>query len=58
MLIETNLSGARLCKTNLSHSDLSTANLTGAIYDASTRWPYGFDPVQHGAVRVGRTSGP
>jgi pentapeptide repeat protein len=26
--------------------------LTGARYDAHTRWPAGFDPVRHGAVRL------
>jgi hypothetical protein len=30
----------------------SGAILTGAIYDARTVWPDGFDPRQYGAVRV------
>jgi uncharacterized protein YjbI with pentapeptide repeats len=28
------------------------ADVTGARYDAQTRWPQGFDPVKAGAVRV------
>jgi hypothetical protein len=27
-------------------------NLTGARYDAHTRWPAGFDPARHGAIRA------
>jgi uncharacterized protein YjbI with pentapeptide repeats len=47
---------ADLRSANLRGADLSGAkglistDLTGAIYDARTRWPKGFDPQQHGAV--------
>ena len=32
--------------------DLARVNLTGAIYDAATRWPESFDPEHHGARLV------
>jgi hypothetical protein len=42
---------------NLQNADLSEAllvgvRLEGARYDSRTRWPRGFDPEQHGAIRV------
>jgi hypothetical protein len=37
---------------DLTGADLTGADLTGAHYDNSTRWPAGFDPQHHGAVRV------
>jgi uncharacterized protein YjbI with pentapeptide repeats len=55
------LTGADLRGTDLQHTDLEfysrdgfkkVVPLTGARYDARTRWPAGFDPVKHGAVRV------
>ena len=41
----------------LSNTDLRGANLTGVSfyrvrYDRFTRWPVGFDPARHGAVKV------
>jgi uncharacterized protein YjbI with pentapeptide repeats len=30
----------------------TTTDLTGARYDAQTRWPAGFDPRKHGAIPV------
>jgi uncharacterized protein YjbI with pentapeptide repeats len=44
--------GASLAGADLRGADLTGAHLTGARYDARTRWPRGFDPKQHGAVRV------
>jgi hypothetical protein len=44
-----NLQGARL---NIDGSRLSGVLLSGARYDAHTRWPSGFDPVKAGAVQV------
>jgi len=46
-----------LSEADLTGRDLSDADLTGAVftdarYDALTRWPDGFDPERHGAVRV------
>jgi hypothetical protein len=52
------LDGARLTGAHLSQADVSrargllTADLTGARYDARTRWPDGFDPTASGAVMV------
>jgi uncharacterized protein YjbI with pentapeptide repeats len=43
----TNLQGARL---NTQGARFSGALLIGAIYDAHTRWPKGFDPLKHGAI--------
>jgi pentapeptide repeat protein len=45
--------GANCQCANFSGAVLCSARLDGAIYDASTRWPRGFDPEQHGAMRVG-----
>jgi hypothetical protein len=42
-----NLTGADLTGANLTGADL-----TGACYDAHTRWPTGFDPQRHGAVKM------
>jgi hypothetical protein len=51
-LFLTNLSGADLRGANLLGTHPSGAQLRGARYDAQTRWPKGFDPQRHGAVRV------
>jgi uncharacterized protein YjbI with pentapeptide repeats len=51
------LASADLSRANLRGADLSTsrglarAKLHGARYDRQTRWPAGFDPERHGAVR-------
>jgi hypothetical protein len=41
---------ADLRGVDLSQANLSEALLYGARYDENTRWPFGFDPQQHGAV--------
>ena len=46
-LDEANLRGA-----NLNNADLTNASLTGAQYDANTRRPGGFNPINAGAVLV------
>jgi uncharacterized protein YjbI with pentapeptide repeats len=51
----TDLQGADLRGADLGGTDLSGGNLTGAHYDKATRWPAGFDPALHGAVRVPST---
>lgn len=56
-LIEADLRGADMSRANLSKADLcgadmSKANLKEAIYDTTTRWPDGFDPVSAGASEV------
>lgn len=43
---EADLRGAKLMNVNLS-----LANLEGAIYNAETWWPSGFDPQEAGAAR-------
>jgi uncharacterized protein YjbI with pentapeptide repeats len=58
----TNFRGADLRGADLSHAEvwsgplsgvyLPPPVLTGAIYDAHTRWPPGFDPASYGALRV------
>jgi hypothetical protein len=35
---------------DLRNANLRRTDLTGALYDAHTRWPSGFDPQRHGAV--------
>jgi hypothetical protein len=39
-------------RTDLSGADLADADLLGARYNAGTRWPVGFDPLEHGAEVV------
>ncbi|MCC2668927.1 MAG: hypothetical protein K0Q72_1398 [Armatimonadetes bacterium] len=51
-LTSANLRGANLCLATLSMARLNAVDLHGARYDASTRWPDGFDPAAHGAVLV------
>jgi uncharacterized protein YjbI with pentapeptide repeats len=53
----TTLQEADLRGTVLIGVDLSNVILTGAIYDRHTRWPLGFDPQRHGAVRIDRVEG-
>jgi uncharacterized protein YjbI with pentapeptide repeats len=48
LLIYADLRGADL----LGAAGRLPADLSGARYDAQTRWPQGFDPARHGAVRV------
>jgi hypothetical protein len=64
----TNLRGADLRGTDLTGTYLAAtrkklgplghiivahgADITGARYDVHTRWPSGFDPARHGAVRT------
>jgi hypothetical protein len=46
------LDGADLRGATLTATHLEATNLTGARYDAHTRWPSGFDPEKAGAVRM------
>lgn len=48
----TDVREADLCAADLSDADLTGAVLTAARYNAATRWPEGFDPEAHGALRV------
>jgi uncharacterized protein YjbI with pentapeptide repeats len=50
ILKQADLQSANLCGAVLRHTDLTGEKLTGARYDARTRWPTGFDPLRHGAV--------
>jgi hypothetical protein len=45
------LSGSILCGADLANALFYKTNLSCARYDARTRWPDGFDPQQHGAVK-------
>lgn len=47
-------SGANLCGANLTRADLTGVKFTQARYDFRTVWPEGFEPHDHGAVRVPR----
>lgn len=42
--------GADLRGADLRYANLSEANLLGALYDAFTLWPEGFDPVGRGVM--------
>src|SRR2546425_6767476 len=57
MLRDADLRGARLSGVRLQglgwqEADLRGAILQGALYDHTTEWPTGFDPVKHGARLV------
>ena len=54
--------GAHLEGANFVGADLSTANtegahFEGAVFDSTTVWPHGFDPLEAGAIRVGDDTG-
>jgi hypothetical protein len=51
-LVNTDFSNADLRGVDFSGADLENVCLRDAIYDASTRWPDGFDPQRLGAVKV------
>ena len=51
-LVNTDLSDTDLRGVDLSGADLENACVRGALYDSATRWPDGFDPQRHGAVRM------
>ncbi len=51
-LSRADLSNANADGSDLRRADLTRVTLTGALYDASTRWPAGFDPIKHGMVLV------
>ena len=48
----TDLRGVNLAGANLSNVILEGTNLEGAIYNAKTVWPEGFDPEQVGVKFV------
>jgi uncharacterized protein YjbI with pentapeptide repeats len=50
-LIEANLRGADLRGTDLRGADLRDAKLTGIVYDDTTQWTAGFDPIAAGVKR-------
>jgi hypothetical protein len=52
ILQRTTLGEADLRRADLRGANLTGADLKGAHYDAFTRWPAGFDPRRHGAVKV------
>jgi uncharacterized protein YjbI with pentapeptide repeats len=57
LLDGADLTGASLAKadlrlTSLTGANLAGADLTGALYDAKTAWPDGFDPEKAGAVKA------
>jgi hypothetical protein len=56
-LTRCNLAGADLCEADLRGADLPGARLDGAnlrdaVYNEATRWPEGFVPQRHGAVKL------
>lgn len=46
------LKGTKLQGATLTGADLTNADLKGALYDAHTHWPVGFDPQPRGALLV------
>ena len=49
-LTGADLRGANLARADLRDTDLSSTTLTGAHYDAETRFPEGFDPGAAGML--------
>lgn len=49
-LTGADLREARLAAADLRDTDLRTVRLSGARADASTRWPAGFAPSEHGVI--------
>jgi hypothetical protein len=52
-LREANFSDSWIRGCDFRGANLAHADFTAAIYDEATRWPEGFDPVEHGARLVG-----
>lgn len=50
-MADVDLSDTDLRGVDLSAADLDGAYLVGAVYDAHTRWPEGYDPQRYGAVK-------
>lgn len=58
-LAEADLQGAKLAGADLRGADLRGAHLQDAEYDRdSTKWPEGFEPMDHGARSVDDDNGP
>ena len=53
-LIQAHLRSADLRGADLTAAGLAGAIMDGAIYDGATKWPEGYNPVDHGAVNAGR----
>jgi uncharacterized protein YjbI with pentapeptide repeats len=51
-LERASLAGAYLCGADFTGAMLKDADLKGAWYDLTTRWPAGFDPKAAGAKSV------
>ncbi len=51
-LVRANLFKANLQGANLQDANLREAKLDGAVYDSTTKWPKGFDPVAAEMTRV------
>jgi uncharacterized protein YjbI with pentapeptide repeats len=47
-----NLDGARLGGVEFTGATLNNASLVGATFDATTKWPTGFDPLAAGATQL------
>lgn len=51
-LQEAILEGADLQGAKLRSAHVRGVKVAGALYNSHTRWPYGFEPEDHGATRV------
>jgi hypothetical protein len=49
VLREAEFRQSRIWECDFRGANMEHADLTDATYDAATRWPAGFDPVEHGA---------
>lgn len=60
-LRDADLRGADFAGSGLNRvlwsDELEAADLSGARYDAATRWPWGFDPASHGCVLIDSAPG-
>tara|TARA_B100001093_G_C26795511_1_gene1000890 strand:- start:24 stop:1286 length:1263 start_codon:yes stop_codon:yes gene_type:complete len=48
----TNLTHSNLRGVDFSTAQLKNINLRDAIYDKTTKWPKGFDPIKYGAIEI------
>ncbi len=51
-VVHVDLDGRKCVGADLRKANLGAADLSGAYYNADTKWPEGFDPEAAGAVLI------
>ena len=52
LIQNTNLTHSNLRGVNFSTAKLKNINLRDAVYDKTTKWPKGFNPIKYGAIEI------